>query len=85
MKEIGKFFDKFNNSAVQKIQKITIVSKVIFDFTGYEIPIENISFGNKFIKIIASTGLKSEIYIKKKVILDKISKELPNIKIIDIK
>ena len=85
MKEIGKFFDKFKNSAIQKTQKITIISKVIFDFTRHEIPIENISFGNKFIKITASTGLKSEIYIKKKLILDKISKELPNIKIIDIK
>lgn len=85
MKGVGEFFQKFNNSAVQEIQKRTIVSDLIYKFTKQKIPIESISFSNKVIKIIGQQGLKSEIYIKKKLILEGVCKELPNLKVTDIK
>ncbi len=84
MKGIKLFFDKFNNKATQEIQNRNTVSKVIKQFTGQEIPIENISFNNRTIKVITSSELKSEIFINKKKILNSILKESSQIKALDI-
>lgn len=85
MKGISHFFDKIKNSAIQEIQKRTAISDIIKQVIGQTIPIESISINNGVLKITASQVLKSEIYIKKKLILNKISLQLPTIKIIDIK
>lgn len=84
MKKIGLFFDKFNSKALIEIRKREVICNIIKKIIGDDIPIQNISFSNRTLKIKGSSGLKNQILIKKKVILDLLKKEISSIKIEDI-
>jgi vacuolar-type H+-ATPase subunit B/Vma2 len=84
MKKIGLFFEKFNSKALIEIKKREVVCNVLKKMTGADIPLENVSFINKTLKIKGSSALKNQILIKKKTIIDLIYKEIPNLKIDDI-
>lgn len=79
MKGIGQFFDKFNSGALKEIRKREWICEIIKEYTQQEIKIEDITFLNKIIKIKGSSGLKSQILIKKNSILEKISSKISHI------
>ena len=85
MKGIGQFFDKFKNSAVQEIQKRVIICDILKDETKQDIPIEKISIKNAVLTVNADQIIKSELFLKKHKILDKIKKQLPRMVITDIR
>ncbi len=84
MKSIGLFFDKFKNTALKEIKKREVICGAIYEATGSKIEEKDISIKDCVITISGSQGLKSELFMKKKVILDQISKRSPE-KIIDIR
>lgn len=82
MKSAGSFFDKFKNLALQELHKREVVSGAIFEITRQNIDIKDISIKNRTVYVKCDQGLKSEIFIKKKSIINLIFKE---INILDIK
>lgn len=85
MKGIGQFFDKFRNGALKEIQKREIISAILKSEINLDIPVEKLSFSNKTLIINEGQTAKSEIFLKKQKILEKISKQLPNLVIRDIR
>lgn len=85
MKKINDFFGKFNNKAVEEILKREKISSVIKKIANISIDIKDINISNGEIKLKISSIEKSEIFIKKKKILDTIKEELKGLRIIDIK
>jgi hypothetical protein len=85
MKGIGQFFDKFKSGALREVKKRSVISSILKSEINIDIPIEKISFGNKTIIINVNQSIKSEIYLKKQKILEKIGKLLPNNTITDIR
>ncbi len=83
MKEIGQFFNKFNSVAIIEIKKRELICDIIKKVIKQEINIEDISFSNRVIKIKGSPVFKSQILIKKDILIKKISEKIPNF--IDIK
>ena len=84
MKSIGNFFDKFKNTALKEIRKREIICNAIFQATGCRIEERDISIRDCVITIKGNQSLKSELFLKKKSILDSILKNTSE-KIIDIK
>ena len=84
MQEIGKFFNKFNNSALKELNKREVICEILHKITQQKIEIGDISIRNATIFIKSNHGLKSEIFLKKKALLDAISNKIKD-KIIDIK
>ena len=84
MKKLCQFFDKFNSKAVLEIKKRELISKIIKEEINQDIPIENIQFGLRTIKIKGNSNLKSLIFIKKTKILNEVNKVFSNFKIENI-
>lgn len=84
MKSIGLFFDKFKNSALKEIKKREVICRAIFEATKHKIEEKDISIRNCVIEIKGNQGLKSELFMKKKALLEAISSRIQE-KIIDIK
>ena len=85
MFNIGSFFDKFNNVALQEIKKREIVIRILEKHTNTVFSIEEISFNNKIISIKASPGFKSQLYMKKEAILNDIRVALPGFIFTDVR
>lgn len=83
MKEISSFFDKFRNSALKELNKREIIASSLYKIVKIKIDIKDLDIKNGILHIKGSQMLKSEIFLKKKTILDTFIKN--NIKIIDIK
>lgn len=83
MKEISSFFDKFKNSALKELNKREIIASSLYKIVKIKIEIKDLDIKNGILYIKGSQMLKSEIFLKKKIILDSFGKN--NIKIIDIK
>ena len=84
MKLVKTFFDKFNNSAIKEIKRRTDITEIIKTESGVVIPIENISFVAKSIKLKLSSIEKNQVFIKKQKIISSIKTKLPNLNIDDI-
>lgn len=84
MKSIGLFFDKFKNTALKEIRKREVICNAIYTATNCKIEEKDISIKDCVITIKGNQSLKSEIFLKKKMILDSISKNTSE-KIVDIK
>lgn len=84
MKGISSFFDKFNNVAIKEIKKREIISFCIESVTKQKIEIKDIHIKEGVLTIRGNQSFKSEIFLKKKKILDLIS-EKGNVKIVDIR
>jgi len=82
MKGIGAFFEKFKNLALKDEAKKEAVADAIYKIINQKIEIKNINIKNHIAIINGDQALKSEVFIKKKAILDLIPKD---IKIVDIK
>ena len=85
MKGIGQFFDKFKSGALKEIRKREIISAILKSEIGIDVPPEKISFGNKMLIINEGQTVKSEIFLKKQKMLEKIKRQLPNLVINDIR
>lgn len=83
MKGISSFFDKFKNVALKELQKREVIVDIILKTTKQPIAIEDIVFREGLVTIKGNQGMKSEIFLKKKLILEAIAKK--GIRIIDIK
>ncbi len=84
MKEISAFFDKFKNVALREINKREIICKCIEKVIKQKIEIKDIQIREGVVIVKCHQILKSEIFLKKKQILDNLSKNT-DFKIIDIK
>ncbi len=76
MKGIDNFFNKFNNIALKELHKREVICMEIEKITKQKIEIKDISIKNRTITVKGSQGFKSEIFLKKKVLLDIISKSI---------
>ena len=76
MKGISHLFDKFKLVDVKEVQKRAFISDLIKKEIGCDITIENISFKDGDLIIKTSSIIKSQIFIKKSILLSKISKTL---------
>ena len=74
MKRIGGFFEKFKGVALKELHKREMIQISIKKITKQDIEIKDIGIREGVITIKGNQGLKSEIFLKKKVILDLISK-----------
>ena len=83
MQEISKFFDKFRNVALKEINKRDTITSIIADTLKIKIDPKFIDIKNSVITVKGSQALKSEIYLKKKQIIDLLMKK--GHKIVDIK
>lgn len=84
MKEISGFFDKFKNAALKELRKREIIVESIYKTTKQKIDIKDIEIKNAVILIKGNNSFKSELFLKKKMILDQIAKD-GGIKVVDIK
>ncbi len=83
MKEISNFFDKFNNVALKELKKRELICNAVEKVTKHKIEIKDISIKDGSITIKGNHGLKSEIFLKKRAIIDLLLNG--NIKVFDIK
>lgn len=83
MKEISGFFDKFKNVALKELHKREVITNIIEKITRQKIEIKDLEIKNGIITIKGNQALKSEIFLKKKTLLDALIKS--DIKIVDIK
>lgn len=75
MQGIGNFFNKFKDSIGKTVIRREKIISIIKDETGIDIKNENILIKGDNIKIKTDQSQKSEIYIKKENILERIKKE----------
>lgn len=85
MEGIGKFFDKFKGVAVRELYKREVICAAIGEATRQKIEVSDISIKNGVITLKGSHIFKSEVFLKKKQILDLISRKLQKEKFLDIK
>lgn len=83
MQGISGFFDKFKNTALRELNKREVIISSIFSATKQKIDIKDINIKEGIVVIKGNQSLKSEIFLKKRVILDLINKK--GIKVSDIK
>ncbi len=84
MQNIGKFFERFNNIALKELKKREIICSIIENTLKQNIEIKDISIKNGIIAIKGNQTLKSEIYLKKTLLISLISEKTKE-KISDIK
>lgn len=84
MKEISSFFDKFKNIALKEISKREAICSSIEKITKLKVEIKDISIRDGVVSLKGGSLLKSEVFLKKKQILDLIAKKT-NTKIVDIR
>lgn len=84
MQDISKFFSKFNNIAVKEIRKRELICEIFFKVIKQKIDIKDISIKNGILNIKCDQIMKSEIYMKKSQLLEKINGKIGE-KIVDIK
>ncbi len=83
---ISNFFNKFKNIVFQKEEIREHIRNIISKNISYEITNDLFDFKNGIIFLKCSPVLRSEIYIKKKHILEDLKNVLPeNIKFLDIR
>lgn len=80
MQGIEKFFDKFRNKALEEMRRRESICEAVYKVVGQRIEIKDINLKGKIATLKVDQGFKSEIFLKKKRIIDLI----PNI-LIDIK
>jgi len=85
MKSISGFFDKFKNKAVLDVKRYLVVIETIKKYTNIELDIKDVSISKGVITLKTSSSMKNEIFIKKQIILNEISKKINHKKIFDIK
>lgn len=85
MLNIGSFFEKFNNAALKEIKKREVVVRAIEKHTGATVDVKDISFNNKTVQINGGPGLKSQIFMKKQLILEMIQSDLPGVVVTDLR
>lgn len=85
MQGIGSFFDKFKNKAVEEIQKRIIISDILSSVLKTRIEPESLDIKNGVITLKGSHLFKNEIFIKKTMLLESLKKQLPNVRIVDIR
>lgn len=84
MEKLNRFFEKFQNRAVEEIGKRTIIVEIIKEYTKVDLDMKDISIQKGTIKVKANHSAKSEIFLKKEKILKKINENLPKLKINNI-
>jgi len=83
MQEISKFFDRFRNIALQEMHKRENISSTLSESLKIKLNPEDFEYKNNVITVKGSGTLKSEIFLKKKNIIDILAKK--GFKVVDIK
>lgn len=83
MQGISGFFDKFKNTALRELNKREVIISSVFSITKQKIDIKDIVLRDGIVTIKGNQSFKSEIFLKKKLILDQINKK--GIRVSDIR
>ena len=75
MLKIGEFFKRIQGAFAKEVAFRMEVQRIVKEFTSLQVPIEAISMKSASIRLKnISQSARSEIYIKKKSILDSLNK-----------
>jgi hypothetical protein len=83
MQEISKFFDRIRNIALQELHKRESISSALSKSLNIKLNPQDFEYNNCVITVKGSGVLKSEIFLKKKNIIDILAKK--GFRVIDIK
>jgi hypothetical protein len=85
MQNINSYLDKFKNLAVPNESIRKDVAGIIKNEIGIDLEIKDISIKNMVAYIKGGSAVKSEIFLRKKKILEKIKEADKNNEIVDIR
>lgn len=85
MLKINNYLEKFKNISVPSEGVRKDVSQAIKDEIGLELEVKNISIKNMVIYVKCDSSAKSEIFLRKNKILDRLKKAKKNEEILDIR
>ncbi len=83
MKEVSGFFDKFNNLALKELNKRDRISSIIQKVIKHKLDYGDMDIKDGVITVKGNQLIKSEIYMKKNMIINQLAKD--GIKIKDIR
>lgn len=85
MQELKEFLHKHKNIAVEKLKEREIICNAIEKITKQKLDLMDIQIIKGTVSVKADSAFKSEIFLKKKMILDYIKKNFTNKHIKDIR
>jgi hypothetical protein len=85
MNEISSFFEKFKKLLTNDTAKKQIVSDAINDMLGVKIDPNSIRIKNAVATIPSTPVLRSELMIKKHLLLKKVKEKEPSLALVDIR
>ena len=83
MKKISDYLGKFEKLEHPDLKK-EFLAKLISSVIGASIKKEEVDLRAKTIFLKTNSYIKTEVFLKKKIILEKIKEELPNIRVTNI-
>jgi len=84
MLNISTFLDKFKGIGAEGYIARTTLSKILKSEYNIYVPIEDIEWKGATLKVTANPMVKSHIYIKKHVILERVRESVPKLRIVSI-
>lgn len=78
MEQISIYLDKFKNYGFQDLQLKKIVEETIFEMFGVSLGTKKIKINNGEISVKISGPLKSEIFIRKGKLIEKLNSKIKN-------
>jgi hypothetical protein len=85
MKNIGGFFDKFNNKITRQVQNLDFIVQVIKKHTGISVEMGDLQISQGILRVKGTSLMRNEIFIKKTRILKDLEGKLLGLKVTDIK
>lgn len=84
MLNISNFLEKFKGIGAEGYVARTSLSKILKSDYNIHVPIEDIEWKGAILKINASPIVKSQIYIKKHTLLERVRESVPSLRIVSI-
>ncbi|MBI5140350.1 MAG: DUF721 domain-containing protein [Candidatus Vogelbacteria bacterium] len=84
MEKIGGFLERIKNIKPPDFDVRKNISEIVGEMMGENIQLKDISVRNEVVYIAGDSSFKSEIFLKKKGIIEKLKEKLPDNTIKDI-
>ncbi len=84
MLNISQFLDKFKTIGAEGYAARNALSRILKQDYGIDIHIEKIEWKGATLKVNSSPIVKSQIFIKRNHILERVRKEVPSLRIVSI-
>ncbi len=81
---VGNFFDKFTNAALNEMRIRQTIVDSIEKNTGVKLDLKEVEFKNKIIRIKASPAARNHIFMKKEAILADMKTTFPGFIVSDL-